>query len=246
MDTPFRNDAEALKTRLTSLNEEVATLRAKAREYETVQERLAELEREQAETLAEIEARSVKRGAPFLDTLKIASPCHEKWEDMVGDERTRYCGKCQKDVHNISALARAEAEAFLESVASSVCVRMYKRSDGTVLTADCPVGVRKKRVKRLFLATVGGGLAAVASAVAFWRYEETTVMGAMEPVAMGVTAIPEVTGQATAPAPTFATPPQAEPSYHMMGAMPPRHIQPPKKPLVTPGKANPVHDLGTP
>lgn len=28
-------------------------------------------------------------------TLRIASPCSEKWESMTGDERTRFCAKCQ-------------------------------------------------------------------------------------------------------------------------------------------------------
>jgi hypothetical protein len=41
---------------------------------------------------------------------------------------------------------------------------MYQRKDGTVLTADCPVGVRRKRVRRVAaFAIAGGGLAALAS-----------------------------------------------------------------------------------
>lgn len=220
MDTPFRNDVDALKTRLASLDEEVATLRGKAREYETVQERLNEAEREAEAVRREVDARAARRPTPFLDTLRIASPCNEPWENMVGDERSRFCGRCEKDVHNVSAMTRVEAEALLESVASSICVRMYQRTDGTILTADCPVGVRKKRVKRLFLATVGGGLAAAAGALAFWRYEEHVVMGDMAET-RGGTEMREVAGGATPiveqgkpmepmgvyVAPQFATPP---------------------------------------
>lgn len=218
MDTPFRNDVDALKTRLASLDEELAALRARAREYEATRERLAQVEREHADLRREIDARSTRRPVPFLDTLRIASPCHEKWDDMIGDERTRFCARCQKNVHNISEMTRDETETFLEANAGAACVRMYQRADGTILTADCPVGVRKKRVRRLFLATVGGGLAAAAGALAIWRYEEATVMGEIE-VATPQLAEPARVGQATAsapPAPTFATPPDR--THVVMGA----------------------------
>jgi hypothetical protein len=203
MQTPFRNDVDALKTRLASLDEELASLRQKAREYEQARERLAQIEAEHADVRREIDDRSSGREAPLLDGLRIASPCHERWENMIGDDRTRFCASCQKNVHNVSEMTRAEAETFLESVAGPVCVRMYKRADGTVITADCPVGVRKKRVKRLFLTTIGGGLAAAAGALALWRYEESTVMGQMVAMPMGTVAPIE----SAAPSPTFATPP---------------------------------------
>lgn len=208
MQTPFRNDVDALKTRLTSLDEEAAALQAKTQEYEAARARLVQLEAERADLRRELDTRN-RRQTPYLDTLRIASPCNEAWDNMVGDERTRFCGKCQKNVHNISEMTRDEAETFLESTAGAACVRMYKRVDGTILTADCPVGVRKKRVKRLFLATVGGGLAAVAGAVAFWQYEETVVMGDIgEPIA----GQPHVVGTAAPMEPTsnpFATPPDS-------------------------------------
>lgn len=228
MATPFRNDADALQTRLASLNEEVNALRSKAHELEGVKERLAELEREQEEARRELDARGSGKVAPLLDSLRIASPCHEKWDDMIGDERTRFCGKCQKDVHNVSALSRAEAEAFLANVGGSVCVRMYKRTDGTVLTADCPVGVRKKRIKRLVLATVGG-VAAAAGLLAYWRHEEvedrrTVTMGAMEGTLDGPVVPPppqETMGKPTL-SPTFATPPGDPPHVKMGAVAPPR------------------------
>jgi len=102
MGSPFRNDVDSLKSRLTSLDEELSTLRAKAREHDAVQDRLSQLERESGELRREIDARAVRRTAPFLDTLRIASPCSEPWGDMIGDNRSRFCGKCQKDVHDIS------------------------------------------------------------------------------------------------------------------------------------------------
>lgn len=221
MDSPFRNDVDALKTRLASLGEELTTLRSKAREYETTRERLTQVEREHEDLRREIDARQTRRAAPLLDNLRIASPCNESWDSMVGDDRSRFCARCEKHVHNLSELTRDQAETFLQNVTESACVRIYQRADGTVLTSDCPVGVQKKRVKRLFLATVGAGLAVAAGAVAFWAWEEATMMGS---VAGGIQApVPPTTEPQAPPAPTFATPPTGR---VMMGVAPTSSVVP--------------------
>lgn len=95
-----------------------------------------------------------------LPTLAVASPCHERWEDMQGDDKRRFCGRCEKHVHNLSAMPPDEAEALLTESDLRVCVRFYRRSDGTVITGDCPVGVRRKRKSLAFAmaATVLGGI----------------------------------------------------------------------------------------
>ena len=54
-------------------------------------------------------------------------------------------------------MTRADAEALLAERVDGVCVRFYRRFDGTILTADCPVGV-KARVR---LRAVWGTLVAV-------------------------------------------------------------------------------------
>lgn len=87
---------------------------------------------------------------PLLDSVQIASPCSASWEEMTGDERTRHCSQCRLDVHNISAMTRGEAEAFLAerlSGGNHVCARLFRRADGTILTADCPVGLAALRTK---------------------------------------------------------------------------------------------------
>lgn len=83
----------------------------------------------------------------ILDTVRVASPCSARWEDMTGDERTRHCGMCKLSVHNISDMSREEAEDFLlNSVGTGrVCARFYRRDDGTILTKDCPVGLAAAR-----------------------------------------------------------------------------------------------------
>jgi hypothetical protein len=81
----------------------------------------------------------------LLDQIQIASPCSADWNAMQGDERRRFCEQCKLHVHNLSAMTRDEAEALLLSAASGrVCTRFFRRADGTVLTRDCPVGVRAR------------------------------------------------------------------------------------------------------
>src|SRR5579872_5483516 len=79
--------------------------------------------------------------SPRLDDVRIASPCSARWEDMVGDDRVRHCGQCEKDVYFLSGMTRTEAEALLAARGASLCARIFRRADGTVLTADCPVGI---------------------------------------------------------------------------------------------------------
>ena len=80
-----------------------------------------------------------------LDRIRIASPCPITWEQMVGDDNVRFCNHCRLNVYNLSALSRAEADALLNSTEGRLCARLYRRSDGTVLTKDCPVGLQALR-----------------------------------------------------------------------------------------------------
>ena len=106
---------------------------------------------------------------PVLDRIQVASPCSASWSQMTGDDRTRHCGACDKDVYNLSGMTREEAEALIVERNGELCVRYYQRTDGTILLADCTVGVRRKRDRRRTAtraaALVAGGLAA-AGAVA--------------------------------------------------------------------------------
>lgn len=76
---------------------------------------------------------------------------------MTGDDRQRHCRRCNLNVYNLSEMSRNEAEAFLAECEGRVCVKLYRRHDGTVITKDCPVGLAAVRaqVVRIALATVG-------------------------------------------------------------------------------------------
>ena len=73
--------------------------------------------------------------------IKITSPCPARWEDMGGDDRVRFCDQCRKNVYNLSAMTAREAQELMTGKSSDLCVRIYQRADGTVMTEDCPVGL---------------------------------------------------------------------------------------------------------
>ena len=99
-----------------------------------------------------------------LDELQIASPCSASWSGMTGDDQSRFCGDCKKHVYNLSMLTRAEANELIREKEGKLCVRLYRRSDGTVLTSDCPKGLRA--IRQQYLKTRVKFAAAVGSLVA--------------------------------------------------------------------------------
>lgn len=98
-----------------------------------------------------------------VDGIQIASPCSMAWSQMEGDERVRFCSACRLHVYNLSAMDVEDAARLISDASTEVCVRLYRRRDGTVLTQDCPVG-RRVAVQRK-RATFWGTLAASAGAI---------------------------------------------------------------------------------
>jgi hypothetical protein len=82
------------------------------------------------------------RPLPLLDAIQIARPCPADWEAMAAvagqaADRVRHCAQCNLRVYNLSALARQDAEQLIHQSEGRLCVRLYRREDGTVLTQDC-------------------------------------------------------------------------------------------------------------
>lgn len=100
-----------------------------------------------------------------LDSVQVASPCDILWEEMKGTDRVRHCNHCERSVYNLSAMSRREAEEFVQQREGRLCIRFYRRADGTMLTDDCPVGQRAARRKVAFLV---GAAAASVLAVGAW------------------------------------------------------------------------------
>lgn len=86
-----------------------------------------------------------------LDQVRVAAPCPADWGRMVGDERVRFCDQCRLKVYNLSGMSKREAEALVTNSEGRLCVRFYRRGDGTILTENCPTGLRaiKRRARRV-------------------------------------------------------------------------------------------------
>lgn len=77
-----------------------------------------------------------------LRRLQVASPCPVNWADMAGDNRVRQCAECNLNVYNLSAMTTAEISYLVRDREGRLCVRFFRRADGTMITQDCPRGVR--------------------------------------------------------------------------------------------------------
>lgn len=105
---------------------------------------------------------------------------------MIGSEHKRYCGDCKLNVYNLSGMSRTEAENLITNSEGRLCVRFYRRQDGTVLTQDCPVGWRAVKARMTKTATAFaslifgliGGLGLNASL----KISDNRTMGTMIPV----------------------------------------------------------------
>ena len=84
-----------------------------------------------------------------IDELEISSPCSVPWEGMRGDGRVRFCGQCRQNVYNVQEMSRAEARRLIARREGRVCVRILRRDDGTVVTADCWSRLRAARRRGL-------------------------------------------------------------------------------------------------
>lgn len=119
-----------------------------------------------------------------LDNIRVASPCPADWDQMFGDERTRFCSQCKLNVYNLSGMTRREAENLLINSEGPLCVRYFKRADGTVLTRDCPVGwaALKRRVSKVATAVASVLIGFLSGIVSVRSAEAAISLLAIEPV----------------------------------------------------------------
>jgi hypothetical protein len=146
----YREDSESLFARYKAIETELSLGRssndaALRRERDDVARRLA-----------------AQRRLPMLANVRVAQKCNARWQEMIGDEQRRYCTHCERHVYNLSAMTAGQAESLLRDTNGQICKRIFRRADGTVLTADCPVGSATARRETVRLAVV----AAVATATA--------------------------------------------------------------------------------
>jgi hypothetical protein len=87
-----------------------------------------------------------------LDHVKIAAPCKADWQQMIGTDRVRFCGQCNLNVYNLSSMTKVQAESLIAETEGRLCVRFYRRTDGSILTSNCPVGLRMIRRRLSYFA----------------------------------------------------------------------------------------------
>lgn len=228
-DSPYRNELDVLKQRREALEAELARIRGEASRLEGLRGEEATLAMELAHVTSRLDERTRKPSLPLLDQVRVASPCTAEWSEMVGDDRVRFCLSCEKNVYDLSAMTRDAAEALLTERMSGgdLCVRFYQRADGTILTQDCPEGVKKKRRKKLALAVAGAGAMMASAATAMFSSRQ----GGVEPegVTMGEMAAPFTSADPDGPVVSVPTPPVRP----LMGAPVPPRVEPPPPPVPT-------------
>lgn len=117
---------------------------------------------------------------PVLPQVQIKTPCPMNWDEMDGDASRRFCGHCQKHVHNFSEM---DADSVTELLGSgqSVCAKIRKRTDGSIVTRQPVSSSENGLSRRGWLARLG---TLAASAVAI-----LTLGGCREPELIETTGI---------------------------------------------------------
>jgi len=164
---PYRHD-DARERARSELAVELARVRERPRSDERREDERAILARISALDLPR--KRRALPSLPLLPRLRIASPCGESWDAMVGSDRGRPCPRRPRDRLDLSPMTSDEAESLLRAHdalpdGGLPCVRFYRRADGTILTADCVPGTATKRAIQAALAAVALTSASATAAV---------------------------------------------------------------------------------
>lgn len=149
-----------------------------------------------------------------LDNVRVASPCSADWDSMYGDDEKRFCKECKLNVYNLSGMTREDAERLITNGEGRLCIRFYRRQDGTIVTQDCPVGWTKiKQRTRVYATAALSMLMALLTGLFF-----VSLFRGGAQVTMGEIAMP---GRTPSPTPTSMMGNFAP----MMGALAPRPLK---------------------
>ncbi len=73
----------------------------------------------------------------LIDSIEVKSPCSANWNEMKGSDKVRFCGHCEFEVNNISALTRKQAMRLVRQSNGRICVHYVKNPvDNTPVFAD--------------------------------------------------------------------------------------------------------------
>ena len=108
-----------------------------------------------------------KNFLPVLHQIKINTPCPINWDEMDGNASRRFCGYCQKNVHNFEEMDAKSVGELLNSD-TSICAKIRRRSDGSIVTKATPT------LRCSWFARLGGLAASIAAMLALGGCRETT------------------------------------------------------------------------
>lgn len=60
---------------------------------------------------------------------RVASPCTQSWDEMVGNHQVRFCTHCAKHVTDLSTMNRREAQRFVRRSRGSICIRYIEHPE---------------------------------------------------------------------------------------------------------------------
>ncbi len=68
--------------------------------------------------------------------VTIHTPCDVEWSTLERRAKGRFCGHCNKLVHDLSSLSEREARKVLASVSETLCVRYLHDETGEIYFAE--------------------------------------------------------------------------------------------------------------
>lgn len=85
--------------------------------------------------------------ANTLERARVVSSCTESWDEMAGNDEVRFCSHCSKHVHNFAKLTRRQAEDLVTRSQGSICARIERRADASIVTREAAFSVRTARLR---------------------------------------------------------------------------------------------------
>jgi hypothetical protein len=106
----------------------------------------------------------------LLKDYAIPDPCPMKWDDMDGDNRSRYCTACGKHVHDLTAVTPEVAAGLITFQGGHLCARLYQGDDGTLSTRPPQLtGQPRARPLQFTIRSIMGVIAGVAALLGITR-----------------------------------------------------------------------------
>jgi hypothetical protein len=121
----------------------------------------------------------------LLKEYTIPDPCPMNWDDMDGDNGSRYCTACGKHVHDLTAVTPEVAAGLITFQGGHLCARVYQRDDGTLTTQPPqPIGPPRARPLQFTIRSIMGVIAGVAALLGITRlFADRTPPPAAQPPA---------------------------------------------------------------